>query len=402
VTDPAGPFQEAEAEVLRVLRRGVDVSFPPDDFNEMALEIFRLQCRAVPAYGAFVSRRGVDPAAIGRWEDVPFLPAQAFKSAPLVAGGPSMAEAVFQTSGTTRGKGERGRHFVRSLELYRASLLPNFRSHLFPDGEDLPVLALLPAPDDAPESSLTFMVEEVRKELCGGRGGFFGDPRTGLRNQALHGALREAEGAGSPVLLAGTAFAYVHWMETAAVEGWRYRLPEGSRILETGGFKGRSRVLTRRVLYQGLEEVFGVPVRRVVNEYGMTELLSQFYEPVLGKGREGGVPAGGPDEGKEPGEGVEKGIDGLPFRWHRGPPWVRTRILHPLTLAPVPEGETGILAHLDLANIGSVSAILTEDLGRRVPGGFQLQGRIPGAESRGCSLAMEDFLAATEGGRYAV
>ena len=72
---------------------------------------------------------------------------------------------------------------------------------------------------------------------------------------------------------------------------------------------------------------------------------------------------------------------------------MRTLVLDPLSLDPVPAGEVGILAHLDLANLGSVSAILTEDLGREVVGGFQLLGRSPGAEPRGCSLSMEDFLA---------
>ena len=105
-------------------------------------------------------------------------------------------------------------------------------------------------------------------------------------------------------------------------------------------------------------------------------MLSQ-YEPVLAL--------------DEPGGGLPLGE-----RFHRGPPWVRTRVLHPLSLKPVEDGEVGILAHLDLANLGSVSAILTEDLGRLVPGGFILQGRNPGAEPRGCSLAMEDFLEGLE------
>ena len=83
----------------------------------------------------------------------------------------------------------------------------------------------------------------------------------------------------------------------------------------------------------------------------------------------------------------------LAERFHRGPPWVRTRVLNPLTLETLPLGELGVLAHLDLGNLGSVAAVLTEDLGREVPGGFQLLGRSPGSEPRGCSLAMEDFLA---------
>jgi len=171
--------------------------------------------------------------------------------------------------------------------------------------------------------------------------------------------------------------------------------------METGGFKGRSVTLLREDLYRALDEFLGVPMDRIVNEYGMTEMLSQFYEPVGGISGSGfggdSVRLGG--RGERGASGRSDGQpDNLSERYHRGPPWVRTRTLHPLTLEPVPEGEVGILAHVDLANLGSVSPILTEDLGRLVPGGFRLQGRSPGAEPRGCSLAMEDFLAGVEGG----
>ena len=311
----------------------------------------------------------------------------------LASRDPARAEAVFRTSGTTRGEGERGRHFVRALDLYRGSLLPNFRAHLFPEGGGLPVLALLPHPKIASDSSLSFMVGEVTEALSGGRGEFFVDPRTGVRTAAFDQALKAAEGAGEPVLLAGTALAFSHWLDTVEREGWRYRLPAGSRIMETGGYKGREKALPREELYAGLEGSFGVPPERMVNEYGMTELLSQFYEPVMTVGSE----ATRLLDDASGSLGMEGGI-GLAERHHRGPPWVRTRALHPLTLDPVPEGEVGILAHLDLANLGSVSAVLTEDLGRLVPGGFRLQGRSPGAEPRGCSLAMEDFLVGVKGG----
>jgi hypothetical protein len=110
----------------------------------------------------------------------------------------------------------------------------------------------------------------------------------------------------------------------------------------------------------------------MVNEYGMTEMLSQFYEPVLRDER----------------------AHALSGRWHVGPPWVRTRVLDPATLDPVDPGEPGLLAHLDLANLDSVAAILTEDIGVAVHDGFRLLGRNQGAEPRGCSLAMEELLQA--------
>jgi hypothetical protein len=107
----------------------------------------------------------------------------------------------------------------------------------------------------------------------------------------------------------------------------------------------------------------------------MTEMLSQFYEPVL--------------HGMVSAEEVEG-------RWHVGPPWVRTRILDPRDLAPVPVGEPGLLCHCDLANLDSVSAILTEDWGVAVERGFRVLGRLLDAEPRGCSLSMEELLLARE------
>ena len=49
---------------------------------------------------------------------------------------------------------------------------------------------------------------------------------------------------------------------------------------------------------------------------------------------------------------------------------------------------------VDLANTGSVLAIQTADLGRRVADGFELLGRSPGAEARGCSIAADAMLGA--------
>jgi hypothetical protein len=395
-------FQELETQIIRLLEGGVDGPLSDAEFNDLALRVFRFQCRCVPAYRAFVTRRGLDPDGVSRWEEIPHLPTRAFKAAPLMAGDPREAEAVFRTSGTTGGEGARGEHYIRSLSLYRASLLPNFQAHVFPDGDGLPALALLPDPAEAPESSLSYMLGEVRRDLCGGRGRFFVDPESGLRAGDFLQALTEAEGTDDPVLLAGTAFAFVRWMEEAEKEGWRVHLPEGSRIMETGGFKGRSRTVPREVLYSGLENLFGVPRTLIVNEYGMTELLSQFYEPVLAGGGGWSRRAEGEGWRKVRNEGADPARGALSGRYHRGPPWVRTRVLHPLTLDPVPAGEAGLLAHLDLANLGSVSAVLTEDIGRLVPGGFRFQGRNPGAEPRGCSLAMEDFLHGARGGRGAI
>lgn len=375
MTDQESVYLGLKGELLEIFGKGIQDPIPEEEFNDLALRIFRFQRASNRAYGAFVDRRLKDPLSIERWEEIPHLPTRAFQAAPLVAGDPGAVEAVFLTSGTTRGPELRGAHHVRSLEIYRRALEPNFRAHLLPEGDLLPILALLPSPEEAPESSLSFMVGE----MAGEGGGFFVHPADGIRVEAFQRALVATEEGGRPALLAGTGFAFGNWLEIAGREGWRYQLPPGTRVMETGGYKGRASSLPKDALYDAISEHFGIPQRRIVNEYGMTELLSQFYEPVLA---------------------VEVGGEELPpsRRFHRAPPWVRTRALHPLTLEPTEAGETGILAHLDLANLGSVAAILTEDLGSLVPGGFTLQGRSPGAEPRGCSLAMEEFLVGLKGG----
>jgi hypothetical protein len=72
-----------------------------------------------------------------------------------------------------------------------------------------------------------------------------------------------------------------------------------------------------------------------------------------------------------------------------GPPWVRSAVVSPETLERVPRGKRGLLRHLDLANVGSVSALQTEDLGVEIGEGFEVVGRASGAEIRGCALLLE-------------
>jgi hypothetical protein len=206
--------------------------------------------------------------------------------------------------------------------------------------------------------------------LSGGEGGFFVTEDGVIDTVGLSDALVEATARGTPILLAGTAFAFVHWLEWLQEQNGGFALPPGSMIMETGGFKGRSRVLERMEFYASLSEAHGIPFEAIVNEYGMTELLSQFYDN----------------------RGMATSDMTLEARRHVPPPWVRTRVLDPNTLSALPIGEPGLLCHYDLANAGSVMAVLTEDLGVAVDDGFRVLDRAQGAEPRGCSLAMDDLL----------
>ena len=363
------------------------------EVEALALGILRYQARANPVYGTLLRNRGLDPEALDHWTRFPPVPARAFRDAsPYIEGvGAGPPEAVFHTSGTT---GAPGVHRVRDLSLYHGSLLPPARRHLglhelaagrerggAKESGTTRVLALLPPPDVHPTSSLAHMAGVLVRRFDDGGGGFLLSADWHLDVAAVAEALARARADGVPVLLLATAFALVHWLDLSRAEEWTgIRLPPGSRIMETGGYKGRSREVERPVLYHALSATLGVPPERIVNEYGMTEMLSQFYEPVLEEG--------GPSDPS--------------IRRHLGPRWVRTRVLDPVTLEPVPQGQPGLLCHLDLANLYSAALLLTEDLGVAVPGptprhapGFRVLGRGPGAIPRGCSLSLEDWMRAT-------
>ena len=357
-------------DLIGVMGAGVGTPLSDADFDDLARRISEHQWERNPVFARFCAARGVQRGSWSSWRDLPPVPARAFRERGLVCRGP--AQAIFRTSGTTGGGAERGEHRVPDLSLYHASLLPNFEAHLLPDGARLPMISLIPSPLEVPDSSLSHMIGVVEAQLAA-ETRYFVDRDGRLDERGLRSALRDAEGAGDPVLVVGTAFAFVHLLDSLAAEGTRFRLPDGSRVMETGGFKGRSRTVPREELYEAIHGRLGIPPRRIVNEYGMTELLSQFYEPVL---------AGG-------------------ARLHRPPPWVRTRVLDPAKLEPLPPGREGLLCHFDLANLGSVCCVLTEDLGVEPPEaeghGFRVLGRNPGAEPRGCSLAMDELMTARRG-----
>ncbi len=179
-----------------------------------------------------------------------------------------------------------------------------------------------------------------------------------------------AAGDGVPVCVAATAFALVALLDALRDRDVMLALPRGSRIMETGGFKGRSRIVDRAALYAETSSRLGVPIDAIVAEYGMTELSSQYYDAHASR------------SAVEPRSKVS-------------PPWLRAIVVDGEG-RPVPNGVVGAIRHVDLANRGSAIAIDTEDVGVLLDGpqpGLVLFGRDAGAELRGCSLDAESLLA---------
>lgn len=369
-TPAADPEQQRlEGDLLRCIRHGAHAPLADDAFAALARRVFRFQYTRNAVYRAFCDRRGATPDTVAARTDVPAVPTDAFKAAPLISGPVAAVTATFRTSGTTAGAERRGEHHFPDLTLYDAALRAGFRAHLLPDHSRLRIFALVPLPADAPDSSLSHMIGAVIADYGTSESDSY-VRRGAIDVPRLIDALAAAERDAHPVGLLGTSFALVHLIDALAAANRRFRLPPGSRIMDTGGFKGRSRTVERDELYTALEHGLGVSPEWCVNEYGMTEMSSQFYDAIAGHGAP------------------------LTARLHHGPAWVRTQAVDPESLELLPDGEAGILRHWDLANLHSVAVLQTSDMGICSAEGFRLLGRAPGAEPRGCSLATEELIEA--------
>jgi len=346
----------------------------PARFPDLALALFRFQYERNAPYRRFCDRRGRTPANVTDWADIPAVPVSAFKRADLVVDG-FPEGSVFVTSGTTEGAERRGRHYVPDPSIYRAAALAHFERCVLPDGVGRAAggggvrprfLVLAPPLAEQPQSSLCQMIEWLAGSFAAGPPEYF-VARGEVQAEALDRRLRECEPTREPVLLIGLTYAFIRFIERCQTSGARFRLPYASRIVDTGGTKGRSRSMSRNGVLRAFWDYFGVPGYFVANEYGMTEMCSQFYD-----------------------DSIQNHFAGRKRdRAKLAPEWARTRVMSPQTLEPVPRGERGLLRHFDLANVGSVLALQTEDVGIEVGEGFEVVGRASGAEARGCALLLE-------------
>ncbi len=367
------PFEDLVERVLAFQRdhRSIPLDTPPEDsgFGALALEIFDFQYRSLAAYRYFCDRRGTSPDTIDDWRRIPAVPTAAFKELDLACAPP---ERIFVTSGTTRGQERRGRHLVPRLALYRSGAIAHFERMVLADGIRPRLLALLGGPALLPDSSLVQMVEWIRTDLCDGDGTWLIEA-AGFDPEAAATAIAAAGRDGRPLLLFGVRATFTALLDHLAQHGRSLTLPADTRLVDTGGPKG-GRTLSDAGFLSACWHRLGIAGYQCINEYGMTELCSQYYDDVMRERHEGHNTA----------------------RRKAPPAWLATVALDPRSLEPVPDGTPGILAHFDLANLGSTMAVLTEDQGVLTGRRLVLHGRTPGAEPRGCALAMADLIRAAQ------
>ena len=270
--------------------------------------------------------------------DIRSLPVDAWRAGRAGAITSGVVAATYRSSGTTSADRSATVLDENGLALYTAAIKAGFAKTFRYRGET--ILALMPDAESAPESSLSAMCHILGADFV------FGDK---WQERLVH----ILEDAREPLILFGTAFAWVHFLDaTSGV----IPLPKGSRVLETGGYKGKSRELPKAALYEALAQRFAISTDDIWSEYGMCELSSQFYSKGLGTRL---VPS----------------------------PSIRSVAINPINGSTCGPEEDGLLVHIDAANWCSYAVIETQDWGNvDANGHIELKGRAPGAQPKGCSI----------------
>lgn len=310
-----------------------------EDFNNLCIDVFKLQAATIQPYHYFIQHLGINPDAISHYLEIPFLPVEFFKTHEMIED-KAYADVVFTSSGTTGMV--TSRHYVQDVKIYESSYLKAFEQ-FYGSVEDVCVLALLPNYLERDGSSLIYMVDDLIKKSQHPSSGFF------LYNhQELYQTLLSLKNKKQKTVLIGVTYALLDFIESFQID-----FPE-LIVMETGGMKGKRKEMIREELHAILCKGFGI--KHIHSEYGMTELLSQAYSL---------------------GEGI-----------FTTPNWMKVLIRDtndPFTYLET--SKTGGINVIDLANIHSCSFIATQDLGKIYPNGnFEVLGRFDNSDIRGCNL----------------
>lgn len=309
------------------------VAVKPEEFETLALELFRFQARECKPYGDYLRQLGVNSNDVNTFNEIPYLPIELFKTHKIYCGS-GEPEKCF-TSSTTGGD-KPSRHYIASLDDYQKCF-----THIYEQLYGaMPIYALLPCYLEREGSSLVYMVDKL---IESNGGGFFLNDYENLLQKIAENP--------EPKILLGVSYALLDLAEQFAPK------LQNTIVMETGGMKGRREELLKVEMHKILCDAFGVGV--VHSEYGMAELMSQAYSS---------------------GNGI-----------FRTPNWMRvsTRDIND-PFESLGFGQSGGVNIIDLSNRFSCAFIQTQDMGKVFEdGSFELLGRINQSQTRGCNLLIQ-------------
>jgi len=326
------------------------------DFDEeIFIDVFKFQYENNEVYRKFCNFLGKNKRNVKEIKDIPLMPVRFFKRYEIKTfrGKPKLS---FISSGTS--EGIRSKSFYKDIEFINKSILTSFEYFLLPDNIRTNFYIFFEPFNVRKNSSLSYMLSLVSGNFS--RKTYFIYERTQYEY-----AFRKLKNERKPVLILGTTISLYDFMSFLKEKDRVLYLEKGSRIMDTGGWKGRRVSIRGSVLLNMYRRYFNISETHVINEYGMCELASQFYDITLRKYI----------------------FEKKKTRYKYSLPFLKFRIIND-------EGEDdkrGLIGILDLFNLDTCSFLLTPDMGREKGKGFEIIERVDD-ELRGCALISEEIL----------
>ncbi len=342
-----------DEDVIEFVKQGL-ASEDERRFNGLALRAFELQYQSDEAYRGYCRKKNISPESITAWHEIPAVASFAFKKALEAAFPARKAEEFYFASGVAELRRKRGPFFpdkdMRALLAHANGLLE--KAYLFPDIETIKMLFMVPTPVMAPGMVMASGLERIRRRF-GTEDSRFLISFRGLDLRALISALRQAEKTRQPLALLGATWGFDYFFDSCKREGIRFSLPEGSRILDSGGYTGRYTKCSPEEFFGKCREIFGIGEDSCINALWLCESSTVYFDNVLSNSL----------------SGVKRD------RYKKTPPWSRAIVVSPSDFRRLPKGEVGLLRHYDLTNRAMAIAVQTGNMGYETEDGFEVMGK---------------------------
>ncbi len=226
-------------------------------FNDLAVMLASYQYGKNQFYGQYVDSI-IDPRRITQWTDIPAMPVSMFKEFHLRSYRAQSSESVWWSSGTT---GKMSKTYLANPTMYSVVIQKLWREHVLSKGFDGTTYKLIPPGTAWKNSSLAYFFDQgemaeykdfsqkrdqrwfriwqslVKSDTIDDRGNYVIDTDS-FKSVAL-----QAVEDNHPLRIVGTSYAIV-WLLESVVNG--IKLPEGSMLIDTGGYKGKSTEYSRQ------------------------------------------------------------------------------------------------------------------------------------------------------------
>jgi hypothetical protein len=326
------------------------------DVEDIEARLVELAVANCPGLGTYWRRTG---CGVG-------IPDVAYKSRPPFLFDDARRARTFRTSSTTGPVAGEVTYSERGMHLMDLSITTGARRTAFSDLDRPAVIRLVPSERAAPHMVMAYGMELLTRT--------FGDPvlstcvvrPDGFDWQALRISLDKAIAEERPVVLIGGTSAIANMCVVLIKQKEFRKLPPGSGVVDAGGMKRGSGVITTDEFRSLLGLAFGLGPGSHVNLFGMTELASQLYDSA-------DIPVGPGGERPKAGHGL-----------------VRARVRCQYDMS-VREHGPGLLEVVDLCVIDRPHVLLTGDWAVAGEYGVAITGRVDRTNARGCSLVLDEI-----------